>query len=573
MSMHLSDSFNHPFLTERLNPLFLEILKGYWSTLGAVKISEEDTQQLKEAQYNLIRFTLKHLFQALYLKHVPSKISGSIFLLSAIHSDGIGDFMTTLKCAKLLKDFYPNLDVHVVYTHKQHLPSIDPRDYGLKSMNIHAFQETSDPTSVILEPILEGRIESTLEGQLDRLLKEKHDLGIEYERLKESHSQAALAIKEMGDSLEVSIRKILESHKKQEEALRLYQNMQESLGLIHIALAINTFDNPMLAAKSIYFAETGNFQGIGNYLQRHWYSLGLDPLEEGIFLKKQEDLPQWVHTRLSQYIWGVEQPNPAQIKDYLDSHSLHVGYLPRHSLQREIFIELVSRSHMKEHLHIDILLPSLEEDLSFGHEWMGLHRISKIIKVNVGTQIHEEVIEELEEKQGRIVRLICALPLPSTDFTKYIQLSDDIVGCTGDGSLSDCIIAGKMPFYEVRPHKLKTLETFRHLAIKQMMPDVLEYFELLQQFASWPSESFTDKFEKVLNRKSFKLQWKALLEFIKRYYCFEDSFIAHVSRHLIQSLSPDVKNKEEVLIRDFFEGLISVETAYTTLETILINHQ
>ena len=75
--------------------------------------------------------------------------------------------------------------------------------------------------------------------------------------------------------------------------------MKESLILIHIALALNTFDNPALASKSIYFAETGNFQGIANYLQRNWFSMGLEPFEEGIFLKKQPISSHWMDVKLS----------------------------------------------------------------------------------------------------------------------------------------------------------------------------------------------------------------------------------------------------------------------------------
>lgn len=97
--------------------------------------------------------------------------------------------------------------------------------------------------------------------------------------------------------------------------------MKESLALIHIALALNTFDQPALAAKSIYFAESGNFQGIANYLQRNWFSMGLDPFEEGIFFKPEPKFSKWAATKLTKYLWQAEQPSEEQIKQYFTKFS------------------------------------------------------------------------------------------------------------------------------------------------------------------------------------------------------------------------------------------------------------
>lgn len=561
-----------PFLVQKLNPLFLETLNGYWNALKNAQVSDEEKIQIREALYNLVRFAFYRLFQPLYLKYSP-KVKGRVFLLSAVHSDGIGDYITTLKCAQLLKEIHPEIDVHVVYTHKQKLPPVDPAFYLLEKENIHAFQETKDLASLILGNILEGKTEFSFLQSLEKLQLEKQKIVKEYEVLQKDYPEAASAIKELADDMDKPIRELQYFIRKKLEAEQLYAMMQESLALIHIALALNTFDNPLLSAKSLYFAEAGNFQGIANYLQRNWFSMGLDPFEEGIFLKKQKESTRWIDVKFSRYLWKTDQPSSEQIKDYLKHYSLHVGYLPRVPEQRHIFIEMMCRRYVQDDRHIDIVLPKKEkeEDQNFNREWMIAYGISKVVAVEYARDVKETVIAKIDLPSEKILRLIYALPLPASDFIKLINLSGEIVGCTGDGSLSDCIIAGKIPFYEVRQHKLRTIATFRRLARILTLPDVLRYFEELELFANCPAESFINKFEEILNDGSFKLQWKTLVEFIKGYYCFEDSFLSHVNRHLFLTLSSEIKGNEERLIQDYFEGAISAENAYQTLEMMLKN--
>ena len=302
--------------------------------------------------------------------------------------------------------------------------------------------------------------------------------------------------------------------------------MQESLALIHIALALNSFDNPLLSEKSLYFAESGNFQGIGNYLQRHWFSLGLDVFEEGIFFKKQQVFDPWIEVKFSRYLWKADQPTPAQLKEYFDSYSLHTGYLPHGPEQRQCFIELICRIHIHDERSIDIILPRLKdlEKQKFEKSWMVSLGISQVLAVECSGEYKEFILGEVELPNQKRLRLIHALPLGPSDFIKLMHLSGEIVGCTGDGSLSDCMTANKIPFYEIRKHKFQVVSAFRHLARFLTLPDVLDYFEQLELFANWPSESYVDKFEQILNQGSFKMQWKELVEFIRRHYCFRGFF-------------------------------------------------
>lgn len=196
-----------PFIQTKLNPLFLENLNSYWNTLKNAQVSDIEKIQIQEALYNLVRFTFRRLFQPLYLKYSP-KVSGRAFLLSAVHSDGIGDYITTLKCAQLLKEYHSEIDVHVAYTHKQKLPPLDPSFSLLRKEHVHDFQETPDSSSFILENILEGKTEFSFLQELEKLQHEKQSIMLEYESLKENHPQAALAIKDLANEMDKPIKQL-----------------------------------------------------------------------------------------------------------------------------------------------------------------------------------------------------------------------------------------------------------------------------------------------------------------------------------------------------------------------------
>lgn len=571
--MNRDTLLHDPFLLKQLNPLFFETLNGYWKSLTEAQVLEEEKDQIQEALYNLVRFLFRDLFKDLYCKH-PPRTKGLVFLLSAIHSDGIGDYIATLKCARLMKQQHPELDVHIAYTHKQRLPKIDPDFYLLRRENIHDFQEGEDLSTHILGNVLEGKPLPSFSDKLEKLQAEKNEIESEYKVLITDHPHAAAAIKDLAEEVNKPLKQFLYFEKKKREALSLYAQMKNSLALIHVALALNTFDNPALSHKSLYFAETGNFQGIGNYLQKNWFSLGLGPFEEGLFLQKEPEEKSWIHTELTQLLWRSSQPKAAQINEYFKSNSLHVGYLPRIPEQKNIFIDLICKRHLNDDRNIDIILPEKENvDMHFyNREWMVENGISKIVIATGQSHLFEQTLYEIDLPVKKTLRLICILPLASSDFIKLLDLCGEIVGCTGDGSLSDCILAGKIPFYEIRRHKLGTLEAFKHLARKLTLPDLLDYFELLEQIMDWPAESFIKKLEQVLTEGTFKLQWREMVEFIKKYYTFENSFKGHVNRQLFISLLPEIKEKEELLIQKYFEGSITAEQAFNAMEQILKNH-
>ncbi len=559
-----------PFFKQKLNPFFLKELHQYWHAF-----SQEDLQhELGKAKKNLLRFAFKRLFQPIYLSYQP-KISGPIYFLSRIFADGWGDYFALLKSAKILKESHPSLDVNVVYTYQYNIPHVDLKDYLLEEDHIFPFFEKSPPFFHLLESILEGKNSHHFDLELAELQKEKQLQKQDYEAIVAKQGRPIEALEEFLDDLEEKIQQVKLLIDAKNSAENLYQKMQESLAIVHIALAINTFENPALAHKSFYFSETGNFQGIANLLQLNWFSMGLLPFEEGVFLKKS--LPEssktpWKDLRLPHFLFGTVQPTSAHISNYFSNNTLHLGYLPKIPHQEKIFIYLICLQQKKESGGIDIILPSQRKNeclkLDADAGWLTDLGISKVVSVDINTGEEKTIFEKSLPFEKKL-RLIHILPIPSHDFSKILEMSGEVVGCTGDISISECLLAKKIPFYELRKHKVETTESFQRLAQHLGLENIYDYFTEITNFQKKPAEIVATNLHNILQQPSFNNQWNELLRFINQYYCFEDALLSHLNRHFFHHLNPALKNEEELLIQNYYEGKISASQAYQTLEESL----
>lgn len=552
-----------PFCIQRLNPVFLQEVRHCWKGLRSVAGLEGNHDALQKASRTLVKFTFRRLFQPLYLAYSP-KISGPVYFVSCIHSDGLGDFFSLLKSARALKLSHPNLHIHIAYTHKQQLPVINFSTYLLDESHVHSFLERTPPNSGLLESILEGKSIPSHEPELAALHAEKRDFE---EMLKRSsHLQAVV------EDLEKQIQSMAAWETARIRAESLYRDMQKSIAIVHIALALNTFDNPLLAAKSLYFAETGNFQGIANFLQRNWFSMGLLPFEEGIFIKgtpTTESRP-WEDCRLPNLLWQNSQPSGSDHNEYFRTHSLHLGYLPKISQQQIIFVYLICLQRRKDMRQLDIILPHRLKisPSEFNWEWLSSFGINRVVcsDLQVGTQ---ECLFHNQASAGKCLRLIYALPIPPEDFSQILMLCEGLVGCTGDASLSECLIADKIPFYEMRQHKVETIESLQRLSLFLNLSGVHNYFTTLAGYHGHSAESVAGALHTILQRPSFQLQWSLLLAFIRKHYCFEDALQSHLNRHFFHHIDPSLKEKEEWLIQQYEDQKINASEACQMLESAI----
>lgn len=532
--------FDDPFVLQRLNPLFLQELQNYWTILSSTQHGE--AQKHLQVQQNLHFFLFRRLFQPLYLKY-PPMAKGKLYFLTTVRPDGTGDYFATLKSAKIWQQAHPETDVHVVYTHQLPLPRIDSKDYFLQSQCIHDFLETTDRP--ILEPVLEGIESLPFEVRLAELIHERHQTKEDYEQIVKSHGQSIQSLADLVADYDRQIQHLQQFQKTKKKALALYEVMKSSLAIVNIALAINTFENPLLVAKSLYFAEAGNFQGIANFLNFNWFSMGLEPFEEGIFLGKtfpQSSLPKQADC------------------------NIYVAYLPKITEQRLIFICLVCLMQKGDRRSIDIFLPKLDEDepFSLNPHWLALQGVSKVVLVDKKGK--ENLLLTTGITSAKELRLVQALPVPPAEFENIIAASGDVVGCTGDGSLSDCLIAGKIPFYELRKHKLQTWQGFQSIAEHLQLNDVKNYLQTLEMYKEQKAEKVAETLFSQINSMTFRSQWDRLRAFISKYYCFEEALISHVNRHVLLGQFPALHSLEEKLVKANFKGQLTAEQAMQILE-------
>lgn len=555
------------FLEAHLNPLFLESIRLYWDTFFNAK--KVDHKQLLKAKKNLVRFLLRRLFQPLYVQH-QSAIKGEIFILAKIHGDGIGDYFALLKSALVLKQSHPLLSIQVAYTHQQKLPFIDPSDYLLSAEKIFDFQEFADLT--ILEPILEDQDILPFENQLIELKNEHKLLVLDYEEILRRKGVAVRALEELIQENKRLIQRLEQAQVLKSKAVYLYQKLLFAEAIVHIALAFNTFGNPRLVSKSMYFAENGNFEGIANYLSLNWFSMGLKPFEEGVFLRKNS-YPQasWKDPRLPLLLWGKPKPDAQIIADYFLKRHLHLAYLSQITVQQITYIYLIVLQHKADPRQIDIVLPKMRiQDIqSLNDSWLLQQGITRLSLIDFDVDENEYVLWEVKSRTEKTLRLIHEFPLPASDFVLTLELSGNVVGCTGDMSLSDCLSLGKIPFYEQRQHKRETWEGFQSVAKYLKLNFVQKYLNAIAHYHQQPPEAMAQTLHVILQTATFGEEWKTLLAFFRKYYCFEDSLISHLDRHLRSSIDLGFKEKEEKIAMCYLQEKISAEDAYSKMESLI----
>jgi hypothetical protein len=244
-----------------------------------------------------------------------------------------------------------------------------------------------------------------------------------------------------------------------------------------------------------------------------------------------------------------------------------LGYLSKIPEQLLVFIYLACLKEKANTRDIDIIIPKYirENPLQFDEEWLAAQGIGKMT-LWVGE--NEQVLMNTKLKKGKTVRFVPCLPVAAPDFEKIIDACDPLVGCTGDGSLSDCLIAGKIPFYELRKHKQETWQAFQELARHLNLKGVLDYFNELERFRNLPPQESAEKLHAILEKKSFMGEWQKLLKFIRQFYSFEESLLGHINRHFHHLITPGLKAEEARLIQSFFEGSLTAAQAYAKLEKL-----
>lgn len=493
--MHLEQALNDPFLIERLNPLLQQEIRKYSIQIKGLPIEK-----------GLLLFLFRKLLQPLYLNYNPAE-EGTVFFLSTISSDGIGDFIALNKCALLFKKHCPLFTVKIGYTYQRPLPQLQ------NQLEAYAF---NDP-DYLIEKIVEGSSLPDYPVELQGILKDIEKNAQDYEEILAKSPIAAEAIAEYHHDLQDKALKMQRCALLKEKGDQFYKELLASKAIVHVSLALNTFENPLLAKKSLYFSEAGNFQGISHAEQLNWYSMGLLPFEEGIFLRQEE-----------------------QQKSITNQY---VSYITTISNAKLGYIYLVSKLAASKEIEI-ILYPLTDAEIASID-------VNYLQKIGIAHLQIDGDVKSTGLPSGKTLRLKQELPIPYEDFIALMQKSQNPVGCTGDLSLSEALSFAKIPFYEMRTHKTETIDSLTSIAKYLNLDRLRAYFIILREIENIHPAEISDRLAEIIQSPLFEKQWKQLNVFINQYYCFEDSLIATMKAFFAYRNFPEWKHQEEEIILSY----------------------
>lgn len=485
-----------------------------------------DFPALTHAKNNLIKWAQQRSQLPLYAEYIDKK-GGELFLLSSIWSDGFGDYFALLRAASALQRHHKALSVQVVFHHKQPLPPVDYKQFGLFAEQIHAFRESDDPISHILEPVIEGCGQLLFEKEYEHHVNERLlDIASQDARVKRGEKRNPIldcCIEEASEILAV-LEPYFEIKKRAQE---LRRRMEKARALVHIALALNTFSDEKLRRKSLYFSESGNFQGIENSFKLQWYSMGFLAFEEGLFLPRpSERYDAWDSQQLREF-WKIHSPEPG--KFYLGYFSIHLTYTAK------LFIYFLSAWCREQQRDLLLFIPIASiEALGLDKEWLKMQEIAEIVHYKHGGIVeHMKLSESTAEGRKKILRIVNYFPLSPADFSRLLKESGSIVGCTGDGTLGECIAADKLPFYEVRRHKQQNYQGLLELTHAYSgNTALLAYLKNSCEAEGQLPEQLAEQLAHSANDPQLFSSWKLVVEVIKKHFDFERSLLGHVNRHL-----------------------------------------
>lgn len=534
-----------------------------WLEKGLAKNIVRTLKQLgPNDPHSYIEWALHRFLLPLYYK---KKVEGAhtLFLVSTIWTDGVGDYFSLLRAAALLQQALTNSSIHIVFHHKQPLPSVDfTGEFGLKLENIHPFKETADSFSFILEPILEGVKSLPFEKEYKQLVQEiEKDLQGQKKREEKGMERSA----DLDDCIEENqalLNGLKEYFSLKEKAVALRKEMETSAAIIHISLAIDTFSDPLLKAKSLYFAESGNFQGVADSLHFNWFSMGLKPFEEGFFLR------HWKPT---------ETPSPAISllfeNEFLKKNSYFFAYFSSHLASFfSFFLYAICLWQQSKEKTITFLMPitalsSLKLDL----EWLAALGFQEIALYD-HLILKESLL--LNQEGGKKIKIVNCFPARQADFIYLMSQSGPIVGCTGDGSLGECLGAKKLPFYQIRAHKTDTIDSIVEL-INSSAPNssLIHYWELLRKCGSDEEIGvrLAKEIAECLEQPDLFSDWDKVLESVHSHFDLEKNLIGRIKRHLILQENKELKEQEEQIIQLILEAK-EAEEGVKRLQNSIFNH-
>jgi hypothetical protein len=341
--------------------------------------------------------------------------------------------------------------------------------------------------------------------------------------------------------------------------------------------------------------------GSGGYIchdPNHELYMGLDDLEEGVFLKDipKRALHELGDARMKELLFHNPNPSKEDAEKYLSATHLHLFYHKMSFFYQASDLYIAAELHKTDSKPIDIVLP-----LDFSFDWLSHWKIldtAKLTALGIGTlriikKDSEEVVKIQEH--GKEMRIIHPGFLPHGDFYTLLANCSAPFGSTGDHSLTDALSIPLATHYELRGHKFRLFKSFKELAVKLGCLLVADYLQASSELFDGKEETFKQEFQaqyryyddyktSFLNRMAamvasasetmcacmikpgFHQEWEKVVAYIKKERNARESLRLIVSRHLAMSQYPQLQKIEEQGYQDYRLGNKSLEAVHQELQ-------
>lgn len=173
------------------------------------------------------------------------------------------------------------------------------------------------------------------------------------------------------------------------------------------------------------------------------------------------------------------------------------------------------------------------------------------------------------QKEGKILTLIQTKKLIRNDYQTLLIKSDCLVGCRGDGSLSETLSAQKLPFFDFPPHKMPLLEGLSSLANYKLSP-LHETSKYIQEFLVQNPNPYT--LGTLAKNPRTRLGFLELYPFLEENYSVE-AFIKNLTlRAACHHFHPEIALLEKQILDPFLLGEKKAFQALQELKNLLKMH-
>jgi hypothetical protein len=366
-------------------------------------------------------------------------VDGKITLFTWVMPDGIGDLLAQYKTAKIINKKYPSIEISLVVLIKEEEKI--PKEFNEFQILIHRYK------------IIEKKI----------IDKQKFSSEI-LQKLRESEVVFQLP----------TYYPYTEELKKQIEEIKLTKPLPNWELLGEYGFIKSKFFSPRSISRSmgLHFLEKGIF------------------IEEKVRKKSLDNIDEISNKTFLFQIFGKKCLKRSEIKRYKEANKLFIAYL-KDRKGYLLFLYTIISYLKKDTKNIDICLPNLGlilkdieslKDSTFLKD----HDISQLILHIEGDRCILPI-----SSSGKILRLIQIPKLDFSDFHLLQKISENIIGCCGNQSISEAISLDKIIFYELQSHTRFFIKDFLALAEKRIknFPTSCEYIKLLIKAFGYDKEN------------------------------------------------------------------------------------